>query len=138
MKYFVVKYTYDIPEKFGGQTFGPLIKLRPQYTNDKGLLEHEKTHVRQWYAMLALGLVLCTLLTLLVTPTFWPLFGVAPSLHQLIYKLIRPYRRWCEVQAYRKQLATGGYTSHEFAVSALVEKYDFNLSVTEAKNLLFN
>lgn len=133
MKYFTVKYTDNIAEKFGGETWGPRIKIRPKYISDTGLLAHEKTHVRQWYVVLALGLLLGTLLTLLVSPSLWPLFGVAPVLHQLLNQWVRPYRRWCEVQAYRKQIETGGYASNEFAVAALVEKYDLGLSVEEAR-----
>ena len=138
MKYFKVKYTDNIAEKFAGETWGPLIKIRPKYINDTGLLEHEKTHVRQWYAVLALGLLLGALLTLLVSPSLWLVFGLAPVLHQLLYQWVRPYRRWCEVQAYRKQIAVGGYASTTFAVTALVEKYDLGLSVDEARVLLID
>ncbi|PAA31740.1 hypothetical protein CJU73_01520 [Pseudomonas fragi] len=138
MRYFLLRHSEKISAKFGDESCGPLIKIRPKYAADKGLLEHEKVHVRQWYAVLGLGLLLCTLLTVLVSPSFWPLFGLAPLLHQLLYKLVRPYRRWCEVRAYRKQIAVGGDTSTEFVVTALVEKYDINLSAKKAKALLFD
>ena len=36
-----------------------------------------------------------------------------------------------------KQLAVGGYDRNDFAVNALVEKYDLNLSADDAKALLF-
>lgn len=136
MNYYLIKYTENIANGFGGTAQGPLIKLLPKYQNDVGLIEHEKTHVRQWYVVMAIGLLLCTLLTLIVSPFLWPLHGVAPFLHQLLYKFLRPYRRWCEVQAYRKQIAIGGYASNEFAVTALVEKYDLGLYVDEARALL--
>ena len=103
-----------------------------------GLLEHEKTHVRQWYAVLGIGLLLCTLLMLFVSTALWPLYGLAPFSHQLLYKVVRPYRRWCEVKAYRKQIAVGGYTSNEFAVTAMVEKYGLGLSVDKARALLID
>ncbi|MEC4238279.1 hypothetical protein [Pseudomonas sp. DSV-1] len=138
MKYYLIKLAESLPNGFGGTAQGPLIKLLAKYQHDAGLLEHEKTHVRQWYAVLATGLLLCTLLTLLVSPSLWPLYGLAPFLHQLLYKFIRPYRRWCEVKAYRKQIAVGGYTGNDFAVSALVEKYDLGLSVDEARALLID
>ena len=136
MKYYLIKLAESLPNGFGGTAQGPLIKLLPKYQNDAGLIEHEKTHVRQWYAVLAIGLLLCTLLTLLVAPSLWPLYGLAPLLHPLLYKFVRPYRRWCEVQAYRKQIAIGGYASNEFAVTALVEKYDLRLGADEARALL--
>ena len=138
VKLYMIKYVKELPNGFGGTAQGPLIKILPKYKYDIGLLEHEKVHVRQWYAWLALGLLIGTLLTLLVSPSLWPLFGLAPFLHSLLYKFVRPYRRWCEVQAYRKQLATGGYYSNDFAVAALVEKYDLNLSADKAKALLLD
>lgn len=138
MKYYLIKYTEKLANGFVGTAQGPLIKLLSKYKDDAGLIEHEKTHVRQWYFWLVIGLLLCTALTLLVSPFFWPLFGLAPVLHQLLYKFVRPYRRWCEVQAYRKQIATGGYSSNDFAVTMLVEKYDLGLSVGEARAQLFN
>lgn len=138
VKLYRVKYVKELPNGFGGTAQGPLIKILPKYKDDIGLLEHEKVHVLQWYAWLAIGLLLSTLLTLLVSPSLWPLYGLAPLLHQLLYKFVRPYRRWCEVQAYSKQPATGGYSSSDFAVAALVEKYDLNLSTNEAKALLLD
>lgn len=94
--------------------------------------------MRQWYAALALVLLISGLLTMLVSPSLLPLCGLALFGHQLLYKFLRPYRRWSEVQAYRKQLATGGYDSNDFAVAALVEKYGLNLSTNEAKALLLD
>lgn len=138
MNYYLVKVTGKIVNGFGGTAQGPIIKILPKYRDDIGLLEHEKVHVRQWYGWLALGLLIGTLLTLLVSPSLWPLFGLAPFLHSLLYKFVRLYRRWCEVQAYRKQVAVGGYSSNEFAVTMLVEKYGLDLSVDEARALLSN
>lgn len=138
MNYYWIKYNEQVAKGFGGTTQGPVIKILPKYKDDIGLLEHEKTHVRQWYFWLAVGLLLGTMLTLLVSPSLWPLFGLAPFLHQLLYKFVRPYRCWCEVQAYRKQIAVGGYLSNDFAVAALVEKYDLKLSADKARSLLFD
>ena len=138
MNYYFLKSVSELPNGFGGAVQGPIIKILAVYKDDAGLLEHEKVHVRQWYAWLALGLLIGTLLTLLVSSSLWPLFGLAPFLHSLLYKFVRPYRRWCEVQAYRKQIAIGGYSSNEFAVTMLVEKYGLDLSVDEARALLSN
>ena len=138
MKYYVIDFTEKLPSGFGGTAQGPIIKILPKYKDDAGLLEHEKTHVRQWYAVLALGLMVSALLALLLSPTFWIGCAVAPSLHPLLYKFILPYRRWCEVKAYRKQIATGGYASNEFSVMMLVEKYGLGMSVDKARALLFN
>lgn len=136
MNCYLIKYAEKLANGFGGTAQGPFIKILLKYKDDVGLIEHEKVHVRQWYAVIALGLLLCTLLTLFVSPALWPMYGLTPFLHQLLYKFGRPYRRWCEVRAYRKQIATGGYNSNEFAVTALVEKYGLRLSVDEARALL--
>ena len=74
----------------------------------------------------------------LASSSLWPTFSVAPFLHPLLYKFVRPYRRWSEVQAYRKQLASGGYDRNNYAVNAQVEKYDLNISADEAQALLFD
>lgn len=138
MQFYFVQYTDKLANGFGGTAQGPVIKILSKYKDDAGLLEHEKTHVRQWYAVLALGLLLCTLLTLIVLPSLWPLYGLALFSHQLLYKFVRAYRRWCEVKAYRKQIAIGGYASNEFAVTALVEKYDLRLGADEVRALLID
>jgi len=138
MKYYMIKQIEKLANGFGGTAQGPLIKVLTKYKGDTGLIEHEKTHVRQWYTAMAIALLPCALLTLVVSSSLWPLFGLAPVVHPLLYKLVRPYRQWCEVQAYRKQLATGGYGDNEFAVIALVQKYDLGLSADEAKALLFD
>ena len=33
---------------FAGCTKGPVIFIRPEYRSDRGLLEHERVHARQW------------------------------------------------------------------------------------------
>lgn len=134
---YIVKITENIKDGFAGEAIGPLIKLRPKYKDDNGLKEHERTHVRQWYFCLTVGLIVSVMLTSSVSPSLWPLFGLAPFLHQLLYKFVRPYRCWCEVQAYRVQIAVGGYVNNDFAVAALVEKYGLGLSADKAKALLY-
>ncbi|MQT42929.1 hypothetical protein GHO45_18575 [Pseudomonas sp. FSL R10-0765] len=137
MKYYFIKYSERIANGFGGTAQGPIIKILPKYKGDTGLLEHEKTHVRQWYSALAIWLLLCALLSLVVSPMLWSMCGLAPLVHPVLYKLVRAYRQWCEVQAYRKQISVGGYTSNDFAVTALVEKYDLGLSADDAMVLLY-
>ena len=138
VKCYLIKYVKELPNGFGGTAQGPLIKLLPKYKDDPGLVEHEKKHVHQWYAATAIGFLLCTALIMLTSPSGWVVYGLAPILHPLFYKLFRPDRCWCEVRAYRKQLAIGSYTSSEFAVTALAEKYDLDLSIDKARALLFN
>lgn len=136
MKYYIVTYSDRLPDGFGGDAQGPFVRIRPKYNDDRGLLEHEKSHVRQWYALTGLGLVIAVAMAVLIAPALGASVLVTPFLHPVFYRFLRPYRQWCEVQAYRKQNAVGRYASSDFAMNALVEKYDLKLSATEAAALL--
>lgn len=95
-----------IAERFGAQTYGPLIFIRPKYSFDVGLLEHEKTHVKQ----------------------FWknPFFG-------LWYLFSKKARFEYEVQAFREQLKYSPDKAELFA-SFLATKY--NLGITQEQALV--
>lgn len=111
MKASIVFYTDRlIPERFAGYTFGPVILIRPAYRSDRGLLEHERVHVAQ----------------------FWRSFG----LMGIGYLLSRSYRLLCEVEAYREQLTW--YKDDRAATFArfLVDKYDLGITFPQALNLL--
>ena len=54
MKYYLVKSSKKLPNGFGGTAQGPLINMLSKYKDDAGLLEHEKTNVRQRYVVLVL------------------------------------------------------------------------------------
>lgn len=136
MKYYFVKYTDNIPEKFAGEACGPLIKIRTRYVANQGLLEHEKVHVQQWYVGLIITIFAVVLVALICTPLFMVLIGVSPFSHSLLYKYVRVYRQWCEVCAYRKQISVGDYESNCFAVIALVENYQLGISPQLATKLL--
>ena len=59
----IVLYTdKGIPERFAGYTRGIVVRIRPEYRNDKGLLMHELTHVKQNYRSFFLHsfLLLCS------------------------------------------------------------------------------
>lgn len=70
--------SFLIGKEFAGCTYGPFIFIRPRYKDDKGLLEHEKVHVKQFWRTL--------------------------MLHGLFYALSNRYRLKCEVEAYKEQL----------------------------------
>lgn len=47
-KYGLVIYTnYGV--RMGGVTYGPLVLIKPKYKEDRGLLEHELTHTKQFW-----------------------------------------------------------------------------------------
>lgn len=110
-----LKYTDNIKEGFGGYARAWFIRIRPKYINDEGILEHEKTHVHQ----------------------FWRTLGF----HGLLL-LSKKYRFKIEVEAYKKQLlfppAILGsreiYINHY--ASALALKYNLGITIEEAKEAL--
>lgn len=61
-----------------GQANGPVVRIRPAYRDDEGLLQHELIHVRQWWRTL--------------------------GLHSLLYLCSKKYRLKAEVEAYREQI----------------------------------
>ena len=94
----------------GGGAYGPLIFIRPKYVNDIGLLEHEKTHCKQW----------------------WRTFGI----HMFLYFFNSKYRLKSEVEAYRVQLTYGG-SAHRFA-EFISTRYDLDVSIEDAEKYLLN
>lgn len=109
MKTALVVYTNRlIPARFAACAFGPLILIRPSHRWDRGLLEHERVHVAQ----------------------FWRTLG----LHGFAYRFSRRYRLTCEVEAYREQLrwdSSPALAARLFA-RFLSEKYDLRISADQA------
>lgn len=58
-------------------TRGPVILIRPEFKGDRGLLEHEKVHRKQWLRTL--------------------------GLHGLLYWFVPEYRLAAEIEAFREQ-----------------------------------
>lgn len=106
---FKVFYTHKcIADRFGAQTYGPLIFIRPQHSLDKGLLEHEKIHVKQ----------------------FWknPLFG-------LWYLFSKKSRFAYEVEAFKEQLKYNPEHLDLYA-SFLSTKYTLGITKEQALSAL--
>lgn len=132
MKYYFV--TRKPGAQFSGSK-GPFITLAD---DDKGLLEHEKFHVRQWWAWV----LLFGGLGALIPP--YPEVGYSLSIitlifgtlvHTALYEIVRPYRQWSEVQAYKIQLKVGGITLDR-AAEVLSKYYKLGISQAEARDLL--
>lgn len=104
----------------------PFILINPAHKGDKGLLAHEKLHVKQWWLM-----CLASSPLLLLTPWF---FIVSIAFHDLLYTFIRQYRQWSEVACFKEQLKHGG--SIEYAAKFLSENYDLKITHEEALKLL--
>lgn len=82
---------------------GPLIFIRPQYRDDRGLLEHEKVHRRQWLRTL--------------------------GIHSLLYLFVPEYKLASEVEAFKVQAEC--YTDDRLPYFAKIISTRYNLKVTE-------
>ncbi len=97
-------YTENLAEGFGGQTTGPIVKIRPKYKDDKGLHEHEYEHVNQWW-----------ITTLISAALYYALyyFQGAPiemlplvvAVYSLLYEVVPWFKLKMEVAAYKVQNA---------------------------------
>lgn len=136
MKYYSLEYTDELPDGFGGKAFLWKIKILEKYRNDKGLLEHEKFHVRCWWYCLAITWLVAAVVFFVGTGGGWISFFIAgPGVHSLLYQ-IKYFRKLAEAKAYKIQLKAGDYESPDFAVNALVNKYKLGISEKEARELL--
>lgn len=99
-----------VPKEFDGYTYLCFALIRPQYKNDKGLIEHEKTHVKQ----------------------FWK----APFIHGLLYRFSDVYRLKSEVEAYRAQIKVEANPNVYRYATMLSKNYGLKLTVNDAKELL--
>jgi hypothetical protein len=100
----VILYTNLVPKPHAAYTIGPLILIRPEYRDDIGLLEHERTHVRQ----------------------FW-----ANPLRYSLSFFVADWRLEYEVEAYREQLKHSPNDRLTFA-GYLVDRYKLDITIDEA------
>lgn len=96
-------YVKSLPPGVGGCANGPVIRILDKYRTDRGIYQHELTHVLQWlYAGLAASLLIVAVWSQLQTfPLWWAAIGMVA--HSLLYLLVPAYKLWAEVQAYREQ-----------------------------------
>ncbi len=111
----MIFYTTNfVGDRFAGSTRGPLIFIRPEYKDDVGLLEHEKTHRWQWIRTI--------------------------GLHSFLYLLLPSYRLSSEVEAYKVQLqycSDVELNTRRFA-RFISTKYNLDVSEEEAYRRLVN
>ena len=97
-----------IPKGYQAMSLWPFILVLPEFSSDKGLIEHEMVHYKEqaW-----------------ATPVWWAR-----------YLLSKSFRQAAEVRAYKKQIEVGGITK-EWA-AAMLCTYGLNITATEAFDLL--
>lgn len=109
--FYKVFYTDTIvPNNSAGCAIACFIFIRPNYKDDVGLFYHELTHVKQFYKN--------------------------PLLHGLLYSFSKSYRLKCEVEAYKEQLKYYDISKVDLFAGYIVNDYNLNITLEEAKNLL--
>jgi hypothetical protein len=103
---YILIYTDNLPEKFGGMTNAFIIRIRPKYCNDEPLKLHELHHIRMWWKHGLIG--------------------------RLLYRYNRKYRLNEEIEAYKIQLK---YSPQDFErfVTAICTKYNLNVTPEEIR-----
>jgi hypothetical protein len=95
-----------IPKRYEAYTVGPLVLIRPRQLGNRGLLEHELVHVRQ----------------------FWRTLGLC-GIRRL---LSRRYRMACEVEAYREQMRHNAQMRAPEFARYLAENYGLQITYERA------
>jgi len=107
-----IYYTDGVPSGSAGCANGPVIRIRPAYKNDKGLLFHEIEHIRHWWYSLGFS--------------------------SILYLLSKRFRLWAEVKCYKVQLeyaADRDLARRTYALR-LAAHYNLGISVSEALDAL--
>lgn len=95
-----------IPDRFAATTYGPIILVRPEYREDRGLLAHEKVHVWQWL--------------------------MSAGLHGVMYRFSRGYRLCAELEAYREQARHYADDRRPIFAHHIATLYGLNITESEA------
>jgi hypothetical protein len=125
------QYTDDIDQKFGGYAIGPFVRIRPKYKDDIGLHIHEYEHVNQfWFATILSAILIGIGLYVFHVPyDYYSILAASFGVHGNLYRFYQPYKVYCEVVAYSKQLKVyGNKVVPEWVIQAVTAKY--NLSIT--------
>jgi len=150
----LMRYTDDLPtftvDGVGYEVAGrmvargvPMVEVRTAHAADVGLRKHEFCHAAQfWWAALmctAVGILLAALMPWPVGVAVCVLVSLvlAPVIDMLLYRNVRRYRLYAEVEAYREQMLwpdkRGGYLSMEGAAELLaLPRYRLGLTRAEA------
>jgi hypothetical protein len=99
-------YTDKLKANVAGQANGPIVAINPKYKTDKGLHEHEYVHVNQFYLCWFIAAVIVALVVYFLQLNQINYFYclTAAGTHGILYLLLKPYRLWAEVSAYKEQL----------------------------------
>lgn len=137
-------------DNFAGLAIGPVILIKKYHKNNKGLLEHEKFHVRMfwlWYILVlatstAAGVYFGyipfpeTFQTLFQNEVFYYVLFLSLLPRSFFYKFVEKYRLWEEVKAYKIQEKTNKQNKLKEFAHYIATKYGIDITEEEALRLL--
>lgn len=140
-------------DNFAAIAIGPIILVKNYYKNNKGLINHEKFHVKMFWIWYILSLIILTSIGLylgyipLITDPenikmlfnnllFQNILFASVVPRSLLYKFVPRYRLWEEVKAYKIQEKTNKQNKLEEFAYYLATYYDIDISEEEALKLL--
>jgi hypothetical protein len=133
----IIRYTDDMPAWMGGYAKWFYIAIRPKYRDDKGIHEHEKEHVKQWWLTTILAAVIIGAICYR-TGYSYAYMGFSVSVFQILYLVIPWFKLQMEVEAYRQQLKHYADDRVPLFAKFIATKYDLKITAEEAEQLLRN
>lgn len=128
-------YTDKLPANVGGRATGPIVRIRPEYRDDKGVHAHEQVHVNQWYFGLLLGALVAAVLYYFGHEA-WPLALFAGAVAHPLATLNESYTLWKEVQAYKEQAKHYPDDRRLLFASFIAHNYGLSVTTEDAYKLL--
>lgn len=138
MRYPLTFYVDTLPPDVGGMANGPVIRILEKYRADEGIYRHELTHVKQWAVLFFAGVAAAAFQYIVnedaVASLAALLLGVCA--HGLSYRFVEPYRRYCEVEAYRAQAEYYPDDRRKLFAGYIAKYYNLRITAVEAERLL--
>jgi len=124
-------YVDKVRDMFAGVSYGMWVKIKKEYRDDEGLLQHELTHCKQWYRTFGIHGCMC----IASTGKFW--FIKFPGW------LVKRGKKWkfkAEVEAYVIQTIYCSENLHlsriDLFAGFIADRYGLDVTKEEAKEAL--
>jgi len=124
-----------------GVAIGPFIWIKKTHKDNKGLIAHEKFHVKMfWVFFVVFGIIAGVGYILAIQELIYGGLICALALRGLIYKFVDNYRLWEEVKAYVIQYNLNGekLSKLKFYANAIATHYNLKITKKEALEKLQN
>lgn len=129
-----------------GKANGPYVRIRTSHKDDRGLIAHEvEGHVAEWWVITLISAIILSAIAyatqLYGLSQLWMALPAFSLMIQPLLRLVKPYKQWSEIRAYRIQLkyppASLDIEYHrDLYARFIAEKYGLDISKEEALRLL--